>query len=280
MHRSPAPPRRGNPQRAEEEPPQGRPEPEDDTVAYHKTEAVVLRRSHYSETSLILTLFTREAGLLRGIAKGARRPKSLFDAGLEPFTRCSIVHLDRRSRGLAVLTEAAVLETFPGLRERLPRLQAAWLAAELLPALTAEGEALPATYDLLVAYLRTVAGAEAVDPLVLAFTLQVLAQAGYRPQLDRCVGCGAALGARRLRLSARLGGFVCPGCEGEGGRLVVVGAGSAAALRNFLLAPLKAVEKVHLSLRMKKECYAAVGALLVEVVGRPLRTWSLVQRRG
>ena len=248
-------------------------------MAYHKSEAVVLRRSDYSETSLILTLFTRESGLLRGIAKGAKRTRGLFDAGLEPFVRCAVVHLDRRTEGLAILTEAAVLETFPGLSRSLDRLNAAWFAAELLPALSEQSDPLPRLYDLLLEYLKTLADAESIDAPALGFALQVLAQVGYRPELDRCVGCGSALAGRRLKLSARMGGFACPGCEGSAGRLVVVSAGAAAALRNFLLAPLKAVAKVRLSRTMKRECFAAVGALLVEVVGAPVRTWSLVQPR-
>jgi len=246
-------------------------------VAYHKTEAVVLRRADYSETSLVLTLFTREAGLLPTIAKGAKRTKSLFDAGLEPFVRCQVVYLDRRSRGLSILTEAAIVETFPELSRSLPRLRAAWLAAELVPRVSEEADPQPRLYALLVEFLRTVAQAEATESLVLAFTLQVLSATGYQPQLDPCVGCGAALTSGRLKLSPRMGGFVCPGCEGVAGRLVVVSAGTGAALRNFLLAPLKAVENVRLSHTMKKESFAAVGALLVEVVGGPLRCWSSIR---
>jgi len=130
-------------------------------VAYHKVEAVVLRRVDYSETSLVLTLFTPEAGLLKGIAKGAKRSKSLFDAGLEPFVRCVLVYLDRRSRGLHILTEAAVVETSPGLRQSLDRLNAAWLAAELIPALSEEGDPEPRTYALLLELLHALENAHA-----------------------------------------------------------------------------------------------------------------------
>jgi DNA repair protein RecO (recombination protein O) len=249
-------------------------------VGYHKADAVVLGRRDYSETSLILTLLTRETGVLRGIAKGARRPKSLFDAGLEPFVRCSLVFLDRRTRGLALLTEAAVLETFAGLRASLVRMQAAWFAAELLSALCEEGDPVPSLYGLLIEYLGTVAQAEATAALVLAFALQVLTEQGYRPQLDRCVGCGAALVGRRLKVSARMGGTVCSGCEAAGGGLVVLSPGGGATLRNLLVAPLKAVAKVSLSLTIRRECFAAVGALLGEVVGSVLRTWPLVRSHG
>jgi len=248
------------------------------TVAYHKTEAVVLRRVDYSETSLVLTLFTREAGLLRGIAKGAKRSRSLFDAGLEPFVRSLVVYLDRQSRGLHILTEAAVLETFPGLRERLDRVNAAWLAAELVPAVSEESDPQPALYALLVGFLHALESSTVTEPLLLAFSLQVLAQTGYRPQMDRCVGCGAPLSTRKVKLSPRLGGFVCPACEQSAGRLLAMSQGARSALRNFLLSPLKAVEKVRLSPTMNKECFAAVGALLTELLGAPLRCWSLVVR--
>jgi len=245
-------------------------------VAYRKCEALVLRRIDYSETSLVLTLFTREVGLLRGIAKGAKRSKSLFDAGLEPFVRCVVVYLERESRKLSILTEAAIVETFPGVRESLARMNAAWMAVELVAAVSEEGDPQPRLYQLLVSALRILSETDAVQPLVLAFILQVLALAGFAPELACCANCGQALGAGRLKLSASRGGFVCGDCESAGGRLVVLSRGSAAALRNFLANPLKAVEKVRLSRTMNMECFAATGALLGEILGRPLRSWPWV----
>ena len=69
-----------------------------------KSEGVVLRRIKYSETSLILTFYTKDQGKISLIAKGARNPKSKFVGALEPATYASIVYYHKDSRELQLLS--------------------------------------------------------------------------------------------------------------------------------------------------------------------------------
>src|SRR5688572_33104694 len=93
--------------------------------------ALVIRFTDYSETSRIVTLYTRELGKVRGLAKGGRRLKSNFEVALDLLTLCDIV-LIRKSSGLDLLTEARVRERFPQLRSDLAALYAGYYIAELL----------------------------------------------------------------------------------------------------------------------------------------------------
>src|SRR5438309_9407366 len=105
-------------------------------MAAEKTLALVVRTTDWSETSRIATLWTREHGKVRALAKGGRRLKSNFECALDLLTVCSIVFLRKSSGGLDLLTEAQVVERFPRLRGDLAALHAAYYVAELLAAWT------------------------------------------------------------------------------------------------------------------------------------------------
>ena len=77
-----------------------------------KANAIVLRVVDYSETSCIATLFTREFGKVRGLAKGARRPKGPFESALDLLAHCRIVFLHKPSEALDLFTEAKLLRRF------------------------------------------------------------------------------------------------------------------------------------------------------------------------
>src|SRR5947208_2722514 len=118
-----------------------------------KATALVLRTTDYSETSKIATLWTREFGKVRVLAKGGRRLKSRFESALDLLTLCSIVLLRKSSGGLDLLTEAQVIQRFPGLTLHLPALYGAYYVAELLEAGTEENDPHPVLFDHAVATL-------------------------------------------------------------------------------------------------------------------------------
>src|SRR3954454_24204860 len=100
-------------------------------MASEKATALILRTTDWSETSRIATLWTRELGKVRALAKGWRRLRSSFESSLDLLTLCSIVLL-RKPSGLDLLTEAQVARRFPRLRADLGSLYAAYYLAELL----------------------------------------------------------------------------------------------------------------------------------------------------
>ena len=81
-------------------------------MSSEKATAIVLRVVEFSETSSIVTLFTREFGKVRGLAKGARRPKGPFESALDLLALCRIVFLRKSSDALDLLTEAKLERRF------------------------------------------------------------------------------------------------------------------------------------------------------------------------
>src|ERR1700738_4715224 len=116
--------------------------------------ALVIRGTDFSETSRIVTLWTKELGKVRALAKGGRRLKSNFDVALDLLTVCGIVLLRKSHGSLDLLTEAQVQERFPQLRGDLAGLYAAYYVAEMLMYWTQDYDPHPILFDEAVATLR------------------------------------------------------------------------------------------------------------------------------
>jgi DNA repair protein RecO (recombination protein O) len=187
-------------------------------MAAEKALALVLRTTDWSETSRIATLWTREFGKIRALAKGGRRLKSNFESALDLLTLCSIVFLRKSSGALDLLTEAQVVERFPRLRTDLPALYAAYYIAELLSDWTEDYDPHPTLFDEARETLRVLGTAGvATGPRLARFELVMLHELGYRPTLTACASCGQPLDetARRqeLAFSPAAGGVVCRDCR-------------------------------------------------------------------
>src|SRR5215467_14493670 len=158
-----------------------------------KATALVLRTTDWSETSRIATLWTRELGKVRVLAKGGRRLKSAFESSLDLLTVCSIVLLRKSSGGLDLLTEAQVVRRFPQLPRDLHALYSGYYVAELLADWTEEYDPHPLLFDEALETLRALGTPEtATGPRLARFEMVLLHELGYRPVLDACATCGAA----------------------------------------------------------------------------------------
>src|SRR5262245_2257996 len=182
-------------------------------MAAEKALALVVRGTDWSETSRITTLFTREFGKVRALAKGGRRLKSNFDVAFDLLTVCQIMYIRKAHSGLDLLTEARLEEQFPALRQNLPALYAGYYVAELLADGTQDYDPHPPLFDAAVEMLRGL-GAGATPAAVSAFELVWLQELGYSPRLDACAGCGVErLNPTAAALySPSAGGLLCPQC--------------------------------------------------------------------
>ena len=97
--------------------------------------ALVLALYDFANTSQIAVIFTRELGKVRGLAKGAKRVGGSFQGGFDVGSVYDVGVIGKEA-GLDLLTKSAMSETFPGLRESLPALYAAFYVLELADQLT------------------------------------------------------------------------------------------------------------------------------------------------
>lgn len=176
----------------------------------YRAEALVLRRSDFGEADRLLTLFTREQGKVRALAKGARRPTSRHSGNLELFVQVQL--LLARGRDLDVVTQSQLLHPFRRVREDLVSASHAYYFAEVADAFVEPGDPSPIAFELLLEALTALEEGRGPTLLAAHFLLRLLDVLGFRPELFRCLDCGAELRPERNLLSALEGGGLCPRC--------------------------------------------------------------------
>ena len=178
-------------------------------MSSEKATAIVLRVVEFSETSSIVTLFTREFGKISGLAKGARRPKGPFDAALDLLCMVRLVFLRKSSGALDLLTEAKLERRFRPRGRDLSSLYAAYYVAELLNELTDEYDPHPPLFDAAEETLRALSTEGSVAAAVLRFEMTALRVLGHLPSLSTCADCGTPVEAReRLHFGLLAGGVL------------------------------------------------------------------------
>ncbi len=178
-----------------------------------KTEAIVLRAIPWSETSLIVTLWTRDFGKIAAIAKGARRLRSPFESALDLLAHSSVVFLAKAGDVLDLLTEAKLLRRFRSSQQNLLNLYCGYYVAELLLAMTEEGSSVAELFDLTQRTLEDLDRTDLPGEVLLRFELNILRLLGHMPSLDACVGCGESVViAESVAFGIESGGVLCRAC--------------------------------------------------------------------
>ncbi|QEL19055.1 DNA repair protein RecO [Limnoglobus roseus] len=183
-------------------------------MAAERATALVIRGTDWSETSRITTLWTREFGKVRALAKGGRRLQSSFEVAFDLLTVCEVMFLRKAHGGLDLLTEATVRERFPQLRTDLRVLYCGYYFAELLADGTFDYDPHPQLFDATLETLRKLGNPTIDRPAaVSAFELVWLRELGYSPRLEECAVCGTPVEAGvRVPFSPSAGGALCPKC--------------------------------------------------------------------
>jgi DNA repair protein RecO (recombination protein O) len=181
------------------------------------TPAIVLSALRYSETSKIVRLATREAGVQSAIAKGALRPKSRFGAALQLLSEGQAQLLTKEHRELHILTAFDLQQLHIGLAADLARYATASALAEVMLRF-APSDPHPESYDIFRDALGALEAAPAPEVEALGFRVlwQLVSVLGFAPSLDACVRDGTLLPAEgALPFSTREGGALCPACAAQ-----------------------------------------------------------------
>ncbi len=178
------------------------------------TSGIVLKLTKLTDTSLIVTWFTRDSGKLKTVAKGARRPKSPFLGKLDLFYLDDLTFIHSRRSELHILKECGVTEAFPNLREDFSTMARASYLCELADATTEAEHPVAKVFEALAEGLRQLATSEegaAGEIAVRQFELALFEALGHSPRLTKCAKCSNAL-AGEVFFAARAGGGYCAEC--------------------------------------------------------------------
>lgn len=176
-----------------------------------RVEGLVLREQPVKEQDRLVTLLTKEQGLVRAFANGARNPKNRNLAATSLLTYGSF-SLAVSASGTLTVRESNVIESFFGLREDLTALALAQyfaeVAAELAPAGDPAGEMLPLLLNAV--HLLSLGKKDQVI-LKAGFELRFCALAGFMPSLVACASCGA-YETETMKFCPNTGHLYCENC--------------------------------------------------------------------
>ncbi len=189
-----------------------------------KDQAVCIRAVDYSETSQVVTFFTRATGKVGAIAKGTKRKNNPFGGPIELFSCGNIVFSDSVREKLATLVEFETLEEIAGssvIAQDLFVLNCCLFAIELVNSLTKDYDPHPGLFDMLTAFLRQAgtqkeAGQSRLLARLILFQLGLLKEIGLSPVFDYCVNCNSAFNINwpEIYFSVNAKGLICRNCQG------------------------------------------------------------------
>jgi len=177
-------------------------------MSLKQSEAIVLRTYPLHEADLLVTLFTRNEGKVKGVARAAKKSKRRFGGALEPLTLVRLYYDDREGKELARLDSCDILESPLSSTVDYPRVVALENVAEMLDELLPDREANDAIFRLTASVLHQLRSGPIWMPLTY-FQLWLVRLVGFLPELNECLSCGAELNGSKAFYHALADGLMC-----------------------------------------------------------------------
>ncbi len=182
-----------------------------------KTQALVIRLADWSESSRVVTLFSRDFGKISALAKGAKRLRSSFEAALDLLSESRIVFLRKSSSSLDILTESQLIARFRPSPQSLTSLYGGYYIAELLLGLSEEYDPHPRLYQVAIDTLRRLETDADARLAILRFEFVLLREIGHLPEFAGCLICGTPPSDKqKYAFWVSQGGLICSSCKRPG----------------------------------------------------------------
>ncbi|MHA6259463.1 DNA repair protein RecO [Sporosarcina sp. CAU 1771] len=240
----------------------------------NKWEGIIIRSIPYGESNSIVTLFTKEAGKVTVMARGAKKPRSRLAALTQLFTHGSF--LIRQGRGMGTLEQGEQLDSMRHIREDLEATAYASYIVEIVDRLTEDNERIVGVYDLLYDALHTIS--EQYDPEAISLFVEwkMLLVGGINPTLHQCANCHATEG--EFAFSFREIGFLCHRCFHVDPYLVRITPNQLKLIRTFFTVPIKQVGDLTLKKETKHFMKKIVRTIYDEQIGIRFKARSFLDQ--
>ena len=252
-------------------------------MSLEKADALVIRQVDFSESSRVVTFFSREFGKFAALAKGAKRLKGPFDAALDLLSACRVVFIKKSSGTLNLLTEARLIRRFQpqnsGAKGGLTSLYGGYYVAELLSGLTEDFDPAPEVYDLAVSTLSALSSPEILSlPIIIHFEISLLQLIGLLPNLFEWSVCGEAVQTgKQFAHWVSQGGVLCGACRRQEFAGVSISSGSIEILRRLTQESADTVCHIEFTKKQAQECHQLAVSAITHALGRRPSTLRYIQ---
>ena len=244
----------------------------------YKSQGLVLRQYTLGEADRILSILTPDMGKVRVVAKSVRRPQSRLRGHLD---LTNVVEFSASyGRNLDVVTEAQVRDDHPRIRTDLSLLSQAVYVCELADSFAEERSPSRDLYLLVTVTLDLFPDSEDAWLVSRWFEARLLDVSGFRPELESCVECGAALEPGDHTLDLAAGGVLCPDCRAFGpGRKAHISESAMRVLRHLHRSKrFLDVGTPSIGRRLKKEVEGIHTRYIRSILERNLKSEEFVRR--
>ena len=245
------------------------------------TEAIILQTTDFAEWDRIVSVYTKDFGKIRGIAKGAKRSRKRFGSALEPFTHNEIFFVEKETQGLVRFERCHILNMFSEIAHDLKKVIYGSYFLELVNTMTPEKEKNPEIFSLLLFFINLLKEDGFREDLLRIFELRLFTLLGYQPQFLSCTTCGHEFRVEeKYRFSVKCGGIVCSKCLVKHPGLLPLSNGTIRIFQQVQNLTLLKINRIFFSPSANAEGKMIFGKFLEYHVGRRPKSLDLLDQLG
>lgn len=229
-------------------------------MALIKTDALVIKSSDYSESTRLVTLFSRDCGRIRVLAKGIKRLKSHNRGALESFSLVQVTLALKDPSALGTLRESTLIRSPTALRSDYDRWLLGSLVLEVADRATVAAHEAAGLFERLCSWLEELDTTERPEDRTLEVLIETLAWFGFAPQFGPCCLCGGGEPFTGFRIDQC--GVTCGKCAGGHPDFRPLPPGSIKVLERLAALNPEARHTLRISSKQREQLFALVIALL------------------
>lgn len=181
------------------------------------TDAINLKSYNLSEADKIIVMYSKDKGLIRGVAKGVKKPKSKLGARMDLLVANTLML--HKGRNLDTICQAEVVNSFYKTRQDIDKICYSSYVTEVVHNFGIEEDPCSEViYNLLYKTLNTISSAENKVEILLAvikFQLKMMIESGFAIEFDKCLCCHCDVEEETMYLVPHIGGIVCKNCASK-----------------------------------------------------------------
>jgi len=246
-------------------------------MSIDRTEAIVLNRRDFRETSLIADFYTREFGKISGLIKGVRTEPTKFASNFEPFSFNEIIFYRKTNSSLHLVSQADAKDHFPGIRTDMAKIGVATYMMELLGAVMAQEDKNEEIFNLTLECLRELENTNNAEKILTIYKIKALSLSGFKPHFDSCLTCGSKI-LGQSKFSLVLGGLLCPQCYAKDFSARSIFRGTVASILHIERSDFKSTLNLGMNPQIKKELTIILNAFLNFHLERELKSQKVLNK--
>lgn len=237
------------------------------------SEGIILKRKDLGEADKLITIFTKNRGKVKTLAKGVRKINSRRGGNLEILNQVKIFLHETKS--WPILTEVETKRNFSNIKDDLSKLSLVYLIFELIDQFLGEEQENIVVFDLLQATLVAIDESQSLEKakvFATNFQLKFLNQVGYLPQLQNCAVCDQEIQPEVNFLAPYLGGLVDKNCSKEVLLSRSLSLEAIKTLRFLAKTPIEGIYKLNLEKKLLKELFEVLNFYTVFFLEKDLNS--------